>query len=258
MKTNNQKESTPSNQCNLSDNDLNTLRSYAMLSDVHINAANKLLRSQYPHIQGLQDPILGSKLQFDICRDKFCQILHDGSVHWLCVSNIFCDNVNDVYIYDSLQSVNGPNMHVKMQIASIMMLERPHINVIVQHFQQQTGSTDCGLFAIAAARSLCIGCDPSNLYFEQKKMREHFIMCLSKGCLNEFPMLTNKKNRRKPRIISVPLYCTCRMPDNGEERMIECEKCKEWFHQTCMEVPKSVFEDDESCWQCKACHLCSD
>ena len=35
------------------------------LGDEHINAANQLLRSQFPDIQGLQSPLLGQRFCFN-------------------------------------------------------------------------------------------------------------------------------------------------------------------------------------------------
>lgn len=30
------------------------------------------------------------------------------------------------------------------------------------------------------------------------------------------------------------IYCSCRGPDDGNERMVNCKKCDEWFHHTCI------------------------
>uniref|UniRef100_A0A8W8MAF0 SWIM-type domain-containing protein n=1 Tax=Magallana gigas TaxID=29159 RepID=A0A8W8MAF0_MAGGI len=91
-----------------------------MLTDVHINAAQKLLTQQFPKMHGLQDTILGSKLQFAIETGDFIQILHDGALHWLTISNLFC-NDNCVDIFDSLYT--SVSMDVKMQAACIMMIQ---------------------------------------------------------------------------------------------------------------------------------------
>jgi hypothetical protein len=51
------------------------------LTDNIINAAHAILRKQYPHIQGLQDTILGQKLQFTsvASNQTSVQILHTGT-----------------------------------------------------------------------------------------------------------------------------------------------------------------------------------
>jgi len=55
------------------------------LGNEHINAANQLLRSQFPDVQGLCTPVLGQKLCFPkfitlkgYARHSYLQILHTG------------------------------------------------------------------------------------------------------------------------------------------------------------------------------------
>ena len=38
---------------------------------------------------------------------------------------------------------------------------------------------------------------------------------------------------KKPRVERIKLFCKCRFPDNGEEKMIQCVSCKQWYHQSC-------------------------
>ena len=47
--------------------------------------------------------------------------------------------------------------------------------------QQQKGSVDCGCFAIAFAVSVVLGENPAHHIYNQTKMREHLVMCLSKA-----------------------------------------------------------------------------
>ena len=61
----------------------------------------KLLNKKHPHISGLQDPVLGQKLQFDVCPNKFVQILHDVSGHWITVANMSDYTRVVVYSYTS-------------------------------------------------------------------------------------------------------------------------------------------------------------
>ena len=35
------------------------------------------------------------------------------------------------------------------------------------------------------------------------------------------------------------VYCVCRLPDNGDDNMIFCNVCKEWFHYTCVNISKA-------------------
>ena len=47
-------------------------------------------------------------------------------------------------------------------------------------------------------------------------------------------------------------YCICRKGDDSVNYMIICEKCKEWFHGKCLDMPKSV-ADSISNYYCLCC-----
>ena len=53
--------------------------------------------------------------------------------------------------------------------------------------QQQTGSTDCGVFAIAVITSLTHNEDPSKIKYSQEEMRQHLLECITEGDLTCFP-----------------------------------------------------------------------
>ena len=59
----------------------------------------------------------------------------------------------------------------------------------------QSGSYDCGLFAIAFATALALGEKPELFSFEQSKMRTHLRQCLEKGEMEMFPV--SRKRRVK-------------------------------------------------------------
>ena len=71
----------------------------------------------------------------------------------------------------------------------------------VVHVQQQQGTTDCGLYAIAYALHAANGDDPAKLKFEQKKMRAHFLECLKKKKLEAFPVEKTISRVARPEII---------------------------------------------------------
>ena len=221
-----------------------------MLTDVHINAAQKLLTQQFPKMHGLQDTILGSKLQFAIETGDFIQILHDGALHWLTISNLFC-NDNCVDIFDSLYT--SVSMDVKMQAACIMMIQEQTMGINVINCKRQKGGYDCGLFSIAYATDLCFGNDPSMKTYTQKSMRSHLLSCLAENQMCPFPSEERNMQKRVTKSFKIPLFCICRLPDNREEKMGKCEECKEWFHKSCLSIPKKVFEEVNSKWYCTKC-----
>eukprot|EP00117_Sycon_ciliatum_P013705 scpid94154/ scgid14266/ len=51
----------------------------------------------------------------------------------------------------------------------------------------QTGSADCGLFAIAFVVELSVGNDPSTACFNQKKMRGPSVLLLCNACDDRCP-----------------------------------------------------------------------
>ena len=52
--------------------------------------------------------------------------------------------------------------------------------------QQQQGSSDCGLFAIAYALDCALGLDPTTVKYDQSLMRQHLKRCLRKE-FSRFP-----------------------------------------------------------------------
>ena len=44
--------------------------------------------------------------------------------------------------------------------------------------QEQRGSSDCGLFALAFITSVCCGVDPASQTYSQKEMRKHLLACI--------------------------------------------------------------------------------
>ena len=79
--------------------------------------------------------------------------------------------------------------------------------------------------AIAFAVSLAFGKEPAYLHFENSKMRPHLLNCLHSGVLTEFPCNPEQRKSLYVQAHTVPLYCTCRMPES--DLMFQCTKCQE-------------------------------
>ena len=159
------------------------------------------------------------------------QALHDSAQkHWLTISNIGVEDPASVLIYDSLFHQCSP--HVQRQVAAISRTKSSQINVHFVDVQRQSGGSDCGLFAIAYATSICFGTHPEKKSYCQAKMRQHLMKCIEEGVITEFPVqrtrrCTTAKIKNK-QVIKV--YCVCRMPRMALEAMIACNQCKEWYH----------------------------
>ena len=228
--------------------DKKTLLSGGWLSDHHIGAAQKLLKNQYPHIDGLQSPVLGSRLMFSVMASEGIQIINHQK-HWICVSTIGCQP-GHVDIYDSLYSTLSPS--AIQQICNLLHTKEVKLTVRMRDMQMQHGTSDCGLFSIACAVCLCQGEDPCRFSWTQELMRQHLTNCLSTQRMSSFPGNSRKVSAKIKRTIHIPVFCSCRMPEN-KMGMAQCTRCEEWFHKKCQNIPRAVFLKSIATWFCKEC-----
>ena len=107
-------------------------------------------------------------------------VLHVNGNHWITISNIGVSD-QSVNVYDSLY--NGINQATKELIVKYVHKEKVKINII--NVQQQENESDCGVFAIAFAKCLLEGKDPSEYDFVNP--RKHITQYLPQGIIPEFP-----------------------------------------------------------------------
>ena len=101
------------------------------------------------------------------------------------------------------------------------------INIIHKDIHKQSGTNDCGLFAIAVC--LASGEDPSTFKWNQKLMWDHYYKCLIDEKLTMFPGERTRHSKKSSKSTETKIYCICRMPWMKRD-MIHCPKCKDWFH----------------------------
>ena len=138
----------------------------------------------FPTVDGLQLPTLAEAGRCNILVSEGVQILNDSNKHWVCVSTIGCPP-NSINIYDSLCGKVSP--HIIKQIAALLHCSAPHFTIRITSSQLQEGGSDCGLFAIAAATSLCNGESPNSIRWDQKLMRAHLLKSFEQGKIKPFP-----------------------------------------------------------------------
>lgn len=222
------------------------------LDDNLINAAQILLKMKFSAVGGLQSCTLAEKLAFEPQGEaEFVQILNIGRNHWITISTIGCES-GSINVYDS--------MHWKLSsitkkvIADLLMTTNRAIKVTYRNVQWQKGGSDCGLFAIAFATSVCLGNDPAALLYSQPQMRNHFLSCIDTEEITDFPQRSStrraRNNQADTELISV--FCVCRLPDDGE-LMVQCSQCKEWYHKACIGTPDVCFDETEP-WFCNQCN----
>lgn len=85
------------------------LNSYEWLDEILINIGQKMLKSQFPAAEGLQDCIIVGDMTAVPPMSEFVQVILIGGNHWIAVSTVGCEP-NHVLVYDSFHS---PFVHVK-------------------------------------------------------------------------------------------------------------------------------------------------
>ena len=183
---------------------------------------------------------------FDEQTGDFVQILNYES-HWILVSKKNC-KINQVNVYDCSCTGDIP-IGTKEVIASLVKTSNKHITLTFPDVQQQTGGADCGLFVLAFANTLCAGAIPERMMYNQHALRSHFLDCLIKKEISNFPADTIMRVPSKPLLKTFQVYCLCRLPDIGYG-MIKCSQCLERFHWSCVEVDEDTLP---SKWNCVTC-----
>lgn len=97
------------------------------------NAAQKLLKNQFPDLLGLQDVCLGFIVDFEIPGGEFLQILHSPN-HWVTVTTIGC-KTNTIKIFDS--KYRTLTFLSQTQIAALLYSPNDSIEVEIMDVQTQ-------------------------------------------------------------------------------------------------------------------------
>ena len=115
----------------------NILKQDGWLFDSEINAAQLLLKNQFPYIDGLEDPaIIDSHITPAI--SEFVQIVNTGN-HWVCLSAVGCPP-GQVNVFDSLGTVASP---VAIDHACRMLVSpEKNAKMVNQKVQVQSNGND--------------------------------------------------------------------------------------------------------------------
>ena len=235
---------------------------HEMLTVDSINLAQSILHEMFPHLKGFQTVARGAVQAFLPVSGDFIQILHDGSLHWVCTANISLTGGKDpaaVNMYDSMNQ-GFIAKFTKQQLASFLCIQSAEMKIIMKSVQQQTSHVDCGVFAIAFATALAFGQDPSKLRFDVPKMRPHLVECLKLKKMSPFPEMKPGCSDivlSKRKFYTVELFCSCRMPyekpKSEADLMAQCGSCKEWFHQRCEKIALEIFKTSGMSFLCALC-----
>ena len=146
--------------------------------------AQKLLKEQFPDINGLQNTLLqAKKKQVDTGGLQPLQVVHSRGNHWIIASTVHDEGPNKVMICDSLYD----NIDARTRSIISDLFGPPAMPEIVKVHKQQ-GVRDCGLFAVAFATAICFKQELA-VPFNQEVMSEHLVQCFEKGVCLPFPFV---------------------------------------------------------------------
>ena len=167
------------------------------LSDESINLAQYILSESFPSITGFQDTVLAKENGFDIISSQapMIQLLHSSEKdHWVCAAtiggrHILCDSLRSISAIrsrdTSTEKLIALPYDIQQQISEYCGLSTVSIDIC--QVQQQSNGTDCGVFAIAFATHIANGINPVNVKFDEMKMRQHLVQCLTDHKMKVFP-----------------------------------------------------------------------
>ena len=129
---------------------LDSIESGDWLTDTHISSVNEILKNRFPTvtISGLQNPLFGQNLTFELLSRPYLQILHTDGNHWLAVQGV---HGSFVRVYDSRKQLIS--LDTQVQIANLMLPSEKVIddNIRLEH-----------LTADYTVTEMCYGNNPSN------------------------------------------------------------------------------------------------
>lgn len=164
------------------------------LNDSIINSAQDLIHKQFPNVMGLANSLrVASKKSPPCPLTATCgiQIHHSGNMHWV-VSSV---SDGKITVYDSLKpSISSMLGCQLLHVYRNRKEEHQPVRVKACMCQNQTGESDCGLFAIANALALAKGISLKNVVFFQLQMRSHLHQCLQNQLLTIFPHTSAENN----------------------------------------------------------------
>ena len=144
--------------------------------------AGALLKEQFPTKAGFQ-PTLYKSERLQPQYQGTVQFHFDSErKHW--TTSTF--SAGAIRYFDSLYP-GGLSDEVKRQLKALYghLMKTPKVMVV--RVQQQQGTVDCGLFAIAYAVCLVNGKDPAKIKFNQQGMRAFYVDSIKKRRLDMFP-----------------------------------------------------------------------
>ena len=142
--------------------------------------AQYLAKVQFLVTGGLESTLLQGKRK-GCCTMNTMQIIHcKKRHHWITASTKFSGS-GKVDIYDTM--LTKLDAETRSTVKTAFWLEK----TCMVAMQCQKSTADCGLFSIATMTSLVFGEDPGSVNYDQNRLREHLVNCITVGELSFFP-----------------------------------------------------------------------
>ena len=127
----------------------------------------------------------------------------------------------------------------------------------LSHMRKQPNYSDCGLFAVANAMAICNGQKPEEQLYDVTITRRHLVGCFEDKQFRHFPARKRQIAWLTRRMEVVDVYCVCQLPKSPGEKMITCDQCGEWYHNSCLakgvHVPAEAWLKPDYKWTCPYC-----
>ena len=163
-----------------------------------------------------------------LCSDTAVQILYVVERdHWVATSY----RGGTVKLYHSVSTDSlTPSLEKEMAQIYRPAIRDGRMMVTVVPVQQQKGSTDCGVYSIAAAYNAALWKNLHEVMYDPDKMRAYIEQCFESEKFSPFLPANEPVRRCRLKDLFIHVYCACSLPESYNSRIIECEACQKWFH----------------------------
>ena len=208
---------------------------------------------------GLQSCLTLTKpLQYPKFAQGALQIINThpkSGYHWVLLST-YGPEKNTCYVYDSLSHHTATQAVQTSAAAMVTLPEDVNTFTLKMMVCDKQFGSDCGVHAIANLVSIIMGIDPGTIMYARKHMRQHLADCMVAGKFTMFPHTKIAPFGREYSTFTVPVYCTCKLPETDEALYFECTSCFKWYHPECQGYPTLQSDDIQNliqitCLSCK-------
>ena len=164
-----------------------------------------------------------------------------------------------VVCYDSFWEV-GRDLHRKdIAHCAACLLQCPGSQIEIRYAnidQQAKYSNLCGVFACMNIALLVNMKNPTKFtwkHHEQHSIRENLFNSIQQKNSKILENMAAYQGDQDPEIVTTEpyrIYCSCRSIQRsldssfkGMAKMVQCDACKEWFHQRCTGLPDDYFKE---------------